>query len=164
MGRLQKRGDVFEAQILMNKMRSQGHRASVRTYTTLLATISKSRDPEARVALFRALERTDPTQPCHNARDMPPPTGFALPAIPPTRPGIYDSTILAQRLACERTLFTDMPNDGVTPDEPCYNAVLQVWCNAKQPERAQAVLERMKEAGVPPSHDTYGPLITAYGE
>ena len=56
MGRLQKRGDVFEAQILMNKMRSQGHRASVRTYTTLLATISKSRDPEVR-AHFVAYSR-----------------------------------------------------------------------------------------------------------
>jgi hypothetical protein len=48
MGLAKKKGDVFEAQRLIKTLRAHGHRPSSRTYTTLLATISNSRDPEVR--------------------------------------------------------------------------------------------------------------------
>ena len=55
MGGIQKKGDVFEAQVLMKKLRSQGHRPSPRTYTTLLATVSRARDPKVRTRKSHSL-------------------------------------------------------------------------------------------------------------
>merc|ERR1712166_1465847 len=43
-------------------------------------------------------------------------------------------------------------------------ALISSWGHFKQPERAEAVLELMQQAGVAPDSSTFTPLITSWGQ
>merc|ERR1712166_1601299 len=56
-----------------------------------------------------------------------------------------------------------MQQAGVAPDSSTFAALISSWGAAKQPERADAVLELMQQAVVAPDSSTFAALILAWG-
>ena len=57
-----------------------------------------------------------------------------------------------------------MQKAGVAPDSGTFRPLITAWDLAKQPERAEAVLDLMQQAGVAPDSSTFRLLIIAWGQ
>jgi pentatricopeptide repeat protein len=146
-----RRGALAEAELQFEKMKSLGLKPSRITYNSLMDICSKGGDLAKALSYLKQMQASG-TQPDQYS--------YAI-VFNGLKTNVSDKRVYTQTFAHLENL---LEGGEFTPDEICFNTMMDVAAKFEDIERVESLFKRMKTLDIKPGTITYGILIKAYGK
>ncbi|KAI3454065.1 hypothetical protein Pfo_010728 [Paulownia fortunei] len=163
MNILLERGKPQEAQSVFNNLIQGGHKPSLVTYTTLLASLTSGMEPDS--VFFNAVVNAfSESGDMEGAMKMF--SNMKEKGMKPTT-STFNTLIKGYGIAGKpeeslKIMELMTREENIKPNLRTYNVLVRAWCNKKNIKEAWNIVSKMVASGIQPDAITYNTLVTAY--